>query len=102
MLVTIKYTDSSSLTVEEIVKAAETNYGKYVDVEVQPDSSIAYDQIYFGLQQLLTFDQLSLYYDKTNNYNIEIVRLRNNLLEKVTEIVDQVILDNEERIGKEE
>ena len=94
MQVTIKYVDNDSLTVEEVVRQATDNYGKNIKVEVMPESSIAYDLIYFGLQQLLTHEQLSLIYD-SDSYQHDLKKLRVNILEKLTEIVDQVIIDNE-------
>jgi hypothetical protein len=53
---------------EEVVKQAIHNYGKAVDVEITPESSLAYDHIYFGLQQLITHEQLSLLFDKDTAY----------------------------------
>ena len=84
---------------EEVVKQAIHNYGKAANVEVTPESSMAYDQIYFGLQQLITHEQLSLLYDKGSAYQQDIKKLREQVLYKVTEIIDQVIIDNESKVG---
>jgi hypothetical protein len=54
MKVTITYHDNQSFTVEEVVKLATDNYGRTAQVEVMPESTMAYDHIYFGLQQLVT------------------------------------------------
>jgi hypothetical protein len=99
MKVTITYHDSESFTVEEVVKQAVHNYGKQAHIEVMPDSTIAYDHIYFGLQQLITHEQLSLLYDKGSNYHADLEKLRGEILYKVTEIIDQVIVDNESKVG---
>lgn len=99
MKVTITYHDSESFTVEEVVKQAVHNYGKQAQIEVMPDSTIAYDHIYFGLQQLITHEQLSLIYDKGGNYHGELEKLRSEIVYKVTEIIDQVIVDNESKVG---
>jgi hypothetical protein len=99
MKVTITYHDSESFTVEEVVKQAVHNYGKQAHIEVMPDSTIAYDHIYFGLQQLITHEQLSLLYDKNSNYHADLEKLRAEILYKVTEIIDQVIIDNESRVS---
>jgi hypothetical protein len=99
MKVTITYHDSESFTVEEVVKQAIHNYGKQAQIEVMPDSTIAYDHIYFGLQQLVTHEQLSLLYDKGANYHSDLEKLRAEVLYKVTEIIDQVIVDNESKVG---
>jgi len=98
MKVTIKYFDNESLTVEEVVRQAEHNYGKNVKVEVMPESTIAYDLIYFGLQQLLTHEQLSLLYSKNDSYQHEVQKLRSDVIYKIEEIIDQVIIDNEARV----
>lgn len=99
MLVTIEYHDNDSFTVEEVVKQAVTNYGKSVTIKVAPESSMAYDYIYFGLQQLITHEQLSLLFDKGAAYQKDIKALRDSVLYKVTEIIDQVIIDNESKVS---
>jgi hypothetical protein len=99
MKVTITYHDSESFTVEEVVKQAVHNYGRLAQVEVMPESTMAYDHIYFGLQQLITHEQLSLLFDRGSGYQQDIKRLRDQIIYKVTEIVDQVIIDNESKVG---
>lgn len=99
MKVTITYHDNDSFTMEEVVKQAIHNYGKAASVEVMPESCMAYDQIYFGLQQLITHEQLSMLYDKGSTYQHDIKKLREQVLYKVTEIIDQVIIDNESKVG---
>jgi len=83
---------------EEVVKQAVHNYGKAVQVEITPESSLAYDHIYFGLQQLITHEQLSLLFDKDTAYQQDLKKLRESVLYKVTEIIDQVIIDNESKV----
>ena len=99
MKVQITYHDNDSLTVEEVVSFAVKNYGKMAQIEVMPESTMAYDYIYFGLQQLLTHEQLSMLFDKGSTYQHDIKKLRDQVLYKVTEIIDQVIVDNESRIS---
>lgn len=99
MRVQITYHDTESFTVEEVVKQAVHNYGRGAKVEVMPESTMAYDLIYFGLQQLITHEQLSLLYDKGSSYQQEIQKLRNQITYKVDEIIDQVIIDNESKVG---
>lgn len=98
MKVTISYHDNDSFTVEEVVKQAIHNYGKLATVEVMPDSTMAYDHIYFGLQQLITHEQLSILFDRGVTYQHDIKKLRQEILDKVVEIIDQVIVDNESRV----
>jgi hypothetical protein len=99
MKVTITYHDTESFTVEEVVKQAIHNYGKQAVVEVMPESTMAYDHIYFGLQQLLTHEQLSILFDKGSDYQSELKKLRDRVVYKITEIIDQVIVDNESRVS---
>jgi hypothetical protein len=84
---------------EEVVKQAVHNYGKAAQVEITPESTMAYDHIYFGLQQLITHEQLSLLYDRGSAYQQDIKKLRDEVMYKITEIVDQVIIDNESKVG---
>ena len=99
MQITIKYTDDHSLTVEEIVAQATHNYGKLVEVDIMPDSTKAYDLIYFGLQQIMTHQQLALFYDEKHSYQSKLKALRAETLYKLQEIIDQVIIDNEEKVS---
>lgn len=99
MKVTITYHDNDSFTIEEVVKQAVHNYGRAAQVEITPESTMAYDHIYFGLQQLITHEQLSLLYDKDASYQSDLKKLREQVLYKVTEIIDQVIIDNESKVG---
>ena len=99
MKVKIEYHDNDSLTVEEVVQQAVRNYGKNARIEVMPESTIAYDMIYFGLQQLITHEQLSILFERDGNYQEELKKLRSNVLYKVEEIVTQVIIDNESKVA---
>ena len=98
MEVTIKYNDEHSLTVEEVVRQAEQNYGRSVLVDVMPDSTKAYDLIYFGLQQIMTHKQLSMLYDDKSGYQAKLKSLRSETIFKLQEIIDQVIIDNEAKV----
>lgn len=99
MEVTIKYHDTESFTVEEVVKRAVDNYGKAAIVEVRPESTLAYDYITFGIQQLISHEQFSLIFDRGSDYQTEVRKLRANVLFKLTELLDQVIIDNESKVS---
>lgn len=99
MLVTLQYTDNHSLTVEEIVAQATHTHGKSVSVKIMPESTHAHDLIYFGIQQIITHQQLSMFYDDKHMYPSEIQKLRNETLYKIQEILNQVIIDNESKIA---
>ena len=98
MEVKITYNDLHSLTIEEIVRQAEHNYGKNVTVSVMPDSLKPHDLIYFGLQQIISHRQFSMLYDDKFGYQAAIQNLRNETLYKIQEILDQVIIDNEAKV----
>jgi hypothetical protein len=99
MKVTVTYHDEDSLTVEEVVKLAQHNYGRSVKVETQADSPAPFDVIYFAIQQTITHRQLALLYDNKESYQKDIKLLRAELVYKLTEILDSVIIDNESRIA---
>ena len=98
MQITIKYQDDTSLTKEEILRQSYHNYGKSAEVSIMPDSTKAHDLIYFGLQNIITHDQLSMFYDDKVGYQKNIQKLRNDTLYKIQEILDQVIIDNESKV----
>ena len=99
MQVTIKYNDDHAFTVEEVVALAHTNYGKMAKVEVQSDSPAPHDLLYFALQQMVTYRQLALLYDDKYKYQSDIKHLRSEILVKLGEILDSVIIDNESRVA---
>lgn len=99
MQVTITYTDNKSFTKEEIVRNAMHLHGKTADVKVMPESSNAHDLIYFGIQQMITHEQLSLIYDSNGTYQKDLQKLRAEVLYKLQEIVDTVIVDNETKVA---
>lgn len=99
MKVKIEYYDSDAFTVEEVVKHAVQTFGKSAQVEVQADSAAPHDNIYFALQQIVTYRQLALLFDSKDTYQTDIKALRAETLFKLTEILDSVIIDNEARVA---
>jgi len=98
MKVTLSYHDTESFTVEEVVCQAIHNYGRQVKVEITPESTKVHDLIYFGLQQMVTHQQLSILYDRGNTYQADLKKLRSEVLYKLEEILNQVIIDNESKV----
>lgn len=98
MNVNISYHDRESFTVEEVIAAAKRNYGKNVSVSVTPESSKPSDILYFALQSLITQDQLSLFFDDKNTYTKELQKLRAEIIYRVQETLDSVIMNNEEKL----
>jgi hypothetical protein len=99
MEVNITYHDNSSFTMEEAVKLAQHNYGRDVKVRVVADSPAPHDLIYFALQQIITHKQLSMLFDDKFMYQRDIKELRADTLNKLTEILDSVIIDNESKVA---
>ena len=99
MKITLTYFDDESFTREEVVKQAVHMYGKAVDVQIMPSSTKPHDLIYFGLQQIITHEQLGLLYDDKLGYQASMQKLRNETLYKIEEILSQVIIDNESKVA---
>ncbi len=99
MQVTIKYFDNESFTKEEIVRNAVHHFGRVAEVTVMPDSTNAHDFLYFGIQQIITHEQLGLFFNNRDTYSQDISKLRKDTLEKLAEILDTVIIENEAKVG---
>lgn len=96
--VTIQYQDDTSLTVEEIVNQAVSNYGNRAVVEITASSQLPHDQIYWALQQIVTKEQISAMFDKVGSYQVSLHIIKQKTLKDIVEILDQVILDNEAKV----
>jgi hypothetical protein len=102
MQVIVKYHDNDSFLIEEIVKQAKTNYGAVASVKVLPESDTPIDYLYFALQRLITGDQLSILYESGDLYPKELDKLRNEILYKVGDVLNEVIMDNETKLHSED
>ncbi len=101
MNVNLSYHDNESFTVEEVVTQAKRNYGKNVQVTVTPESSKPLDILYFALQSIITQDQLSLFFDNKDTYSKELQKLRADIMYRVQESLDSVIMDNEAKLTRD-
>ncbi len=99
MHVTIEYHDNDSFTKEEVVRNATHHFGRGAVVKVMPDSTNAHDLIYFGIQQIITHEQLGLLFNNKDTYQKDIQKLRVEALAKMSEILDTVIIDNEAKVA---
>ena len=95
MKVTITYQDTESLTKEEILNDAKSRYGNGVSVSIIPPSDEPWDLIYFALQNLLTYDQLNAYYDDGPLYKDKLGIIKNSIIARFSDELNQVIKDNE-------
>ena len=96
--VTIQYQDDSSLTVEEIVRQAISNYGDKTVVEITASSQLPHDQIYWAIQQIVTKEQISAMFDRTGSYQVSLHIIKQKALKDIVEILDQDIQDNEAKV----
>ena len=99
MKVKLTYNDNQSFTMDEVIRQAKHNYGNGVTVEILPESTTTGDILYFALQQMIVHKQLSLLYDSKSAYQTDIKKLREEVLFKVQEVLDEVIMDNEAKVG---
>ena len=99
MKVRITYHDFNSLTKEEVISAAKQNYGDGAEVEIFPSSNDPWDIVYFGLQQALTYDQLSILFDSGALYPQKLEALKTEVLERLKSELNTVIKDNEVRVS---
>lgn len=100
MEVVVRYHDNESFLIEEIIKNAKNSYGSSAKVEVFPESASPLDYIYFGIQRYITGKHLSLLYDSGSTYQADLGVLRSETLYKLGEILDEVLMDTEERVTK--
>jgi hypothetical protein len=101
MQVTVKYYDNQSFLVEEVIRQAKNNYGTQAHVSVAPDSDTPIDYLYFAIQRLITGEHLSMLYDSGELYQKDVGRLRAETLRKISEVLDDVIMENESRLVQE-
>lgn len=101
MNVTLSFHDRDSFTVEEVISQAKRNYGKNVSVNVSSESSKPSDILYFALQSIITQDQLSIFFDNKETYPKELSKLRADVLYRIQEVMDSVIIDNETKLTKD-
>lgn len=99
MKVTLTYYDSDSLTKEEVIQQAKRNYGEHVQVSIMPTSSDPKDIIYFAIQQLITYEQLSALFDAPHLYDNQLITLRGRIRELLDLELESVIKDNEKRVS---
>lgn len=99
MQVRITYFDHTSLTKEEVIRQAKENYGDGVEVEILPSSDDPWDIIYFGLQQVLTYDQLAILFDSDALYPNKLKELKAVALARLEKELNTVIKDNEIRVS---
>ena len=95
----VRIFDHSALTHEELIQRIKAQFNcSDSDIEVMPDSNKPIDHIYFGIQQLITADQLDILFQEGALYHDKLEALRRATLEIISAELDRVIIDNEAKI----
>lgn len=99
MRVKIEIKDKTFYSAEEAIAANKRIFGKDAKVQVLPDSDSPEDHIYFGLANLITVDQLDIFFEfAPHGYPDKLEQLKAQTMNKVEKILDQVIKANEDRV----
>lgn len=101
MKVLIEYHDNDALTIEEIVKNNKRTHGNSAVTKVLPESTLPHDLIQFALWQMTAAEQTALFFNEGALYSKKLKELRASILYKMEEILDDVLLENEEKITRE-
>lgn len=99
----VRFFDHDSLTEDELVARVKevVGSGKVSSIEVYPDSNDPLDHIYFGIQQLITTEQLDVLFTSESIYSEKLQLLRARVLGTLTTELDKVIADNERKVSGE-
>lgn len=99
MQATLTFNDTESFTAREIELNLKHLYGSTANVSVKPTGNSPESHIYFGLQELITGKQIdSFFEDGQHLYQTRLVALRRDALDKVEGILNQLIVDNENKL----
>jgi len=98
--VIIEYNDSDALTAEEIVKNGKRIYGAQASIKVLPKSMLPHDLIAHALWQITAAQQTALFFNEKELYPKKLKELRAEVLYTLSELLDDVLITNEERLTK--
>ena len=102
MKVTLTFEDTESFTAKEIELNLKHLYGNTASVSIKPTGNSPESHIYFGLQELLTGNQVdSFFEDGQHLYQTRLASTRREILDKVEQILNQLIVDNENKLTEE-
>ena len=94
MKVTVSYEDHSAFVLPEVEANVLHHFGEYATVKIEADSNKPDDIIFFGIQQLITFEHLSLIFD-SDMYAKDLEVLKQKVRDQLNTILNSVILENE-------
>ena len=97
--VTITFDDDESLTSTEIKDNLVAIYGNNADIEVSPGSASPSAHIQYGISELLTSDQAVIFFDEPELYEKKLKVLRKALVKKLLYILNDVIMENEDKFS---
>lgn len=97
--VTITFDDDASLTSQEIKDNLSAVYGINADIEVSPGSTSPSAYIQYGISELLTPDQAHIFFDEPELYDKKLKTLRKDLIKKLLYILNDVIMENEDKFS---
>jgi len=99
MKISVVFEDDAPFTAAEAEQMYHTAFGKKAVVEVLPRNNTPEAHIYFGIQNIIGLEQLEYYYEYYPHlYSNKMNELKKETLLKVSEILDQVIKDNESKV----
>ena len=101
MKATVTFYDSESFTAEEVISNLRRIHGKHATIEVSPESSKPNDLLYFALQNMITQEQLSAFFDNKDTYAKNLQKIRAEILYQVQSTLDNVIVDNETKLTRD-
>lgn len=97
--VTVTFEDKESLTIEEIKSNLHAVYGNNSEITVSPISPSPTSHIQFGISELITEEQALIFYDQPEQYDKKLQTLRYGIVKKLLYILNDVIMDNEEKFS---
>ena len=97
--VSLLFEDKDSLTSSEIEANLKSAYGSNAQVTILPANPSPQAYISLGVSELITAEQANIFYDQNEQYETKLVELRHSVVKKLLFILNDVIMDNEEKFS---
>ena len=97
--ITVTFEDNHSLTNNEIKLNLRAVYGNNADVKINPGASTPTSHIQLGITELITEEQALIFYDQHEQYEQKLKTLRYSIVKKLLYILNDVIMENEEKFS---
>ena len=82
---------------EEVIALVRSVFGNSAHVEIGPTSNSAEDCIDFGIEKLITTDQLTAYFNGAARYEVDLPKVKGRVLKHLESRLDRVIEENEKK-----